>query len=157
MNSQWKLNKAWCICSKIICSKILSKTSNGINWCNGLQSKQQEIYKLGPFQASKSNEKEKTRAYDERILKKVQRNFTPVMMITEKKMGQEYLKFCSCLSNTISVNRSVNYSTAALFIRRKILKNLRTRLNKNSQCNRQFSVLKEIYQTSQYQGTMVRC
>lgn len=132
MNSQWKLNKAWCIFSKIICSKILSKTSYGINWYNGLQSKQQEICKLGLFEASESNEKEKTRAYNERILKKGQRNFTPVMMTTEKGRGQEYLKFCSCLSNTISVNRSVNYSTAALFIRRKVLKNLSTRLIKNS-------------------------
>lgn len=126
MNSQWKLNKAWCICSK-----ILSKTSNGINWYNGLQSKEQEICKLGLFQASESNKKEKTREYNERILKKGQRNFTPVMMTTEKGRGQEYLKFCSCLSNTISVNRSVNYSTAALFIRRKVLKNLSTRLIKN--------------------------
>ena len=67
-----------------------------------------------------SNEKEKKRQYNERIMEVEHGTFTPLVMSATGGMSRESKKFYSRLSELISEKRKTNYSTVITWVRRKI-------------------------------------
>ena len=66
------------------------------------------------------NEKEKKRAYNERILNVEQGTFTPIVMSANRGIGREGEKFYGKLASKISEKRCQPYSVVSSRIRRKI-------------------------------------
>ena len=68
-----------------------------------------------------TNEKEKKRLYNERIMQVEHGTFTPLVMSATGGMGRESMKFYSRLSELISERRESSYSVVVTWIRRKIV------------------------------------
>ena len=66
------------------------------------------------------NEKEKKKAYNERILNVEQGTFTPIVMLANGGLGREGEKFYGKLASKISEKRCQPYSVVSSWIRRKI-------------------------------------
>ena len=67
-----------------------------------------------------SNEKEKKRQYNERVLQVEHGTFTPLVLSATGGMGRECAKFYNRLAELISEKRKQNYSLIVSWIRRKI-------------------------------------
>ena len=66
------------------------------------------------------NEKEKKRAYNERVQEIEHGSFTPIVMSANGRMARECSKFYSHISKMIAEKRDQPYSVIASWIRRKI-------------------------------------
>ena len=66
------------------------------------------------------NEQEEKRAYNEKIIEKYHRTFTPLVFSVNSSMGREWQKFYSCLAQVISEMRDLPQSISSNWIRTKV-------------------------------------
>ena len=66
------------------------------------------------------HEKEKKRAYNQRVIDVEKATFTPLVFSTSGAMGEEAAKFNKRLATLLSIKRNISYSDAMSFIRRKL-------------------------------------
>ena len=66
-----------------------------------------------------TNEREKKRFYNKRVLEVEHGSFTPLVLSATGGMGRETKKFYSRLSEMIADKRKQNYSTIKAWMRRK--------------------------------------
>ena len=83
--------------------------------------------------AYETNEREKKRSYNERIMQIEHGTFTPLVFSATGGMGRECEKFYNRLAVTISEKRDVEYNRIITWVRRKVIFSL---LNSVSMCVR---------------------
>ena len=76
--------------------------------------------KMELTKAYESNEKEKKRLYNERILQVEHGSFTPLVFSATGGMGRECKKFFARLAEMIADKRKTNYNTVMTWMRRTI-------------------------------------